>query len=128
MTERIAQELELVRRTFGELEHSPGGNWVIIKHLKLPPGWNMSETELLFLIPSGFPLVPPDNFYVHNGLCLASGSEPGSSTKDQTQAGRAWRMFSWHLDDEWKSHADISLGDNLVTFLLKCLDRLKEIN
>jgi len=126
--ERIAQELELVRRHFGEHEQSPTRAWVIIKHFRLPPGWDRDETELLFFVPSGYPVTPPDNFYVDNGLRLASGGEPGSSPKDQAQLGRVWRMFSWHLDDDWRPHADPTRGDNLVTFLLKCLDRLQELN
>lgn len=128
MDEHIAKELELVRLRFGELEHSPTGTWVIVKRFKLPAGWNLTETELLFFVPSGYPVTPPDNFYVDNRLLLASGGEPGNSPKDQTQLDRAWRMFSWHLDDQWKPHADPTRGDNLVTFLLKCLDRLKELN
>lgn len=128
MNERIREELEFVRRRFGELEYSPASSSVVVKHLMLPVGWDREETELLFLIPSGYPVTPPDNFYTDNALRLSSGGEPGSSPKDQSQLGGLWRMFSWHLDDEWRPHADPTRGDNLVTFLLKCLDRLKELS
>jgi hypothetical protein len=40
-------------------------------------------------------------------------------------------MFSWHLDEEWRPAADIAAqatGHNLLTFLLRCEDRLAELN
>ena len=128
MNARIREELELVRLRFGDLEHSLASGTVVVKHVRLPGGWDREETDLLFLIPSGYPVTPPDNFYADNALRLSSGREPGSCSKDQSQQGRLWLMFSWHLDDEWRPHADPTRGDNLVTFLLKCLDRLKELS
>lgn len=106
---------------------APDMSWVIIKTFPIPSGWTRTTSELLFFIPSGYPVTPPDNFYVANDLHLeGGGGEPGSAPRDQVQLGRSWRMFSWHLDDTWHPNADITSGDNLLTFLLKCEERLGE--
>lgn len=126
MIDRWRAEIELVRRRCGELEVAPDMSWVIIKSFPIPGGWTRTTSELLFVIPSGYPVTPPDNFYVANDLFLEGGGEPGNAPRDQVQLGRSWRMFSWHLDDTWRPHADVTSGDNLLTFLLKCEDRLTE--
>ena len=96
--------------------------------MPLPQGWSAEETPLLVLIPAGYPTTPPDNFYVRNDLTLAGGGEPGNAPKDQPQRNTTWRMFSWHVDETWQPSAAPARGDNLLTFLAGCEQRLSELS
>lgn len=128
MIERRLQEIELLRKLYGPLEHGPETEWVLFKEFKLPPGWNRETTELFVLLPPAYPATPPDNFYVSTGFKTASGTQPGSYTESVTHIGRQWGQFSYHIDGEWRPAADIMQGDNLLTFMLKVMDRLREVN
>src|SRR2546422_8750721 len=104
--DRLRAELALIRQMYGEIEIGPGNAWFVVARFPIPPGWNKTETPLLVLVPSGYPVTPPDNFYVANDLRLAGGGEPGSASANQSQAGRTWKMFSWHLDAVWQPSRD----------------------
>lgn len=128
MLERRLEEIELLRKRYGSIEHDPKVEWILFKEFRLPAGWNREMIELLIIIPPGYPTTPPDNFYVAPGLRLASGAEPTNFSKGVTHLGRQWDQFSYHIAGQWKPAASILHGDNLQTFMLKVIDRLKELN
>jgi hypothetical protein len=128
MIERIKKELELVKVRYGDIQVGPNYDWFIIKRWALPGGWNKGETALLVLISPGYPVTAPDNFYVDNDLALASGGALGNASANQNRGGRQWMMFSYHIDGEWRPHADPLKGDNLLSFLLSVEKRLSELN
>jgi hypothetical protein len=129
MTERVKQELKLVETRYGELEIGPNCDWFVIKRWRLGAGWNKNETPVLILIPPGYAVTPPDNFYTDNDLFLSSGGEPGNTSRGQTHAGRLWRQFSYHVEaGDWQPHADPLHGHNLLTFLAGVAKRLAEPN
>lgn len=127
MIERIMQEVELLQKQYGELEYDPNGSWVLFKKFKLPSGWHVNETELLVNIRSGYPSIPPDNFFVPAGFKLANGQKIDAYTEgNYVFFGRQWGQFSYHIDGEWKPSANILEGDNLMSFMLNVIKRLKE--
>ena|ERR1043166_4511870 len=129
MIERRKKELELVMSQYGEIEVGPGQDWFVIKRWKLAAGWNKGETAVLVVIPPGYAVTPPDNFYTDNDLRLEGGGMPDSTSSDQARQGRQWLQFSYHVEDgEWHPHADPLKGDNLLTFLLGVRKRLSEAN
>ena len=128
MIERRLQEVELSRNQYGDLEYVPNVEWILFKKFKLPPGWNRDVTELLVIVPAGYPSTPPDNFFVPVGFKLANGQPINAYTESHTHIGRQWGQFSYHIDGEWRPASNILEGDNLQTFMLKVLDRLKEAN
>ncbi len=129
MNDRRMQELELITAHYGKVEVGPNLDWVLIKRLPLVPGWNKGETSVLVLVPAGYPVTPPDNFYVDNDLRLAGGQIPGNTTPNQAVLGRAWMQFSYHVEgSDWRPHADMLQGHNLMTFLAGVLWRLAEAN
>ena len=71
MEERIAQELELLRKHWPDLEYVEEGRWVRLPRYSLPKGWNRSETDVAFQILPGYPGTPPYGFYVPVGLTFA---------------------------------------------------------
>lgn len=128
MIERILQEIEILQKQYGELEYDPNGSWVLFKKFKLPPGWYKEYTELLINIPSVYPSIPPDNFYVPTGFKLASEQKIDRYDEGPKFLGRTWGQFSYHIDGEWNPSDNILDGDNLMSFMLKVVDRLKEAN
>lgn len=128
MIERLLQEIEFLQKQYGELEHDPNISWILFKEFKLPLGWCKEYTELLIKIPSGYPSIPPDNFFVPTGFSLASGQSIGCCTPSGSFIDREWLQFSYHIDGEWNPSENVLEGDNLMSFMLKVLDRLKETN
>lgn len=125
--ERRQDELCLIMRKLGEVEYGQNLEWVIIRHWLLPPGWNKTATSVLVLIPPGYPVTPPDNFYADNDLRLSGGSQPGSTSLDSMQLGRPWLQFSYHVEAaDWRPHSDVLQGHNLPTFLDGVARRLGE--
>lgn len=123
--ERRRQEIQLLRVKYGQVEHGPNLDWILFKEFPLPPGWNRQTTELLVIIPAGYPTTPPDNFYVRNGLRLANGGLPGNYSENQTVLGGSWAQFSFHAQG-WNASPDFKEGDNLLTFMLVVKRRLEE--
>lgn len=129
MLDRRFQEIELLRKRYGSLEHGPNLEWILFKEFPLPAGWNRTTTPLLVLIPPGYPMTPPDNFYVPTGVRLASGAIPSNYSEGPSHLGREWGQFSLHAQKEhWKPTADLLDGDNLLTFMLVVECRLQEAN
>ena len=127
MIERIRRELEFVERRFGELERGPNLDWFIVRAMLLGNGWNKEVTGILVLLPGGYPTTPPDNFYADPDLRLASGSVPGNVSVDQTAIGRAWVLFSYHVESgEWKPAPEPEEGHNLLTYVEAVARRLAE--
>ena len=126
MVERWKIELKIVESIYGHLEVAPDLAWFIVPSWQLPPGWNKSQVALLLLVPPGYPITPPDNFYVDQDLRLANGAMPGN-TSLVTQVGRQWLQFSYHVEGgDWKPSQDPEKGHNLVTFLRGVGQRLRE--
>jgi len=127
MSSSLAPELAAVERHFGEVEIGPEGDWFIVKRVPLPEGWNKSMTQVLVLVPGGYPTTPPDNFWADADLRLSGGGLPEATSPDQQQVGRAWLQFSYHVESgDWRPTIDIAEGHNLVTYFDGILHRLGE--
>lgn len=126
MLERRHQELDLVRKAFGEISVGQNLEWVIIHNYTLPSGWNKSQTALLIIIRPGYPTTPPDNFYTDGDLRLSNNTQPGNTSQFQ-YLDKQWLQFSYHAE-VWQPHPDLLLGHNLFSLLHAIQQRLKELN
>lgn len=125
--ERRKEEVDLLGKKYGEVEQGPNLDWVLFKAFPVPPGWSVASTELLVMIPPGYPFTPPDNFYVPVGFRLASGATPGNYSEGTTQVGRQWGQFSFHIQaGDWQASPEVLDGHNLLTFMLQVEKRLRE--
>lgn len=123
MSERINRELALVAAAYGELEIDTDFRWFIIKRWSLVSGWNKECTRVLILIPSGYAITPPDNFYTEPDLAVKDGGQPGSTSAAQPINGQQWLQFSFHVEaSDWQPEN----GHNLLTFLAGVDRRLSE--
>lgn len=132
MLERREREIELVEARFGELEIADDYSWFTIRRYELPTGWNKTATQILVLLPPGYPETPPDNFYADLDLRLAGEGDRRAEggTDGPTHEGRQWQQFSWHFVDptEWQPHTEIERGHNLLTFMDGVVQRLSELS
>lgn len=84
-------------------------NGLILRNWLLPVGkYNLLTSDLLILIPNGYPEVRPDMWYFNPAILLA----PSNISARQTQAninfeGKAWQRWSRHYPaNEWRSGVD----------------------
>jgi len=129
MLELRRKEIELLEKKYGEIVYGPNYEWILIKEYKLPDGWNRDITPIFIIIPSGYPIIPPDNFFVPSGFRLGSGAMPSNYSESKSHLNQQWGVFSFHVQKEtWSPSADIIGGSNLLTFMLGVEKRLKEVN
>jgi hypothetical protein len=127
LSERLAQELPLLRQAFPQATIDPDHLVVNLRDHPLPAGWSHTHTDVLYPIPANYPAGQPDNICARPELTLASGGTPGNSQGIQTHAGRPWLQFSYHVDpNDWHPHNDPALGSNLTDYLTGALTRFQE--
>ena len=127
MVERKRQELELLRQKYGEVDSDAEVTWIRVLSFPLPPGWSHPVCQLIVTLPPGYPVTPPDNFYLEHGVTLASGAPPGNSSAGQPLNGSTWTIFSYHVEPAtWRASSEIGHGHNLITYFEGIDNRLRE--
>jgi len=130
MNERIKEELELLRRSYSNIEYIDTGQWVKIKDYPIPAGlsWNRQATDVCFQIPAGYPGAQPYGFYVPAGIQF-NGNLP-DSYREPAQSSPpfegTWGLFSWSVNSAWLPKAELRTGSNLLNFVRTFKDRFSE--
>jgi hypothetical protein len=112
------------KRRFSNATKSVGPNGITLIELNgfvLPPGWNLTHTNVYFIVPVGYPVARPDTFWTDGGLLLQSGAAPVNTGKNQPPGippNLLW--FSWH-PAAWNPNRD-----NLVNYVAMIRQRLEE--
>jgi hypothetical protein len=129
MNERIAQELELLRARYPDLEYSPTDHWIRLPAYPLPAGIYNGETETTVEIACRIPQLlgeQPYGFWVKPGLQLASGAAIQNYTHPvATPFGEGWGQFSW-APEVWNPSSDIHSGTTMLDFVRSFFQRLEE--
>lgn len=127
MSDRIRQELEMLRACYPNLEYREEGHWVRIPSYAAPEGiWNVSEVEVCFQMPEQLPGQAPYGFYVRPELLLRIGGRPDNYTYPATTPfGDGWGKFSWQLEP-WRPTSDSGTGSNMVNFVRSFAERLRQ--
>lgn len=125
--DRWEEELRLLRGRYAEVVAGDSKDWVLVKGMVMLQGWNRESTDVLTVIPVGYPATAPDNFYVPEGLRLDGGNTPGSYGDGHDAVNGKWGRFSFHVE-RWRPHESVLEGDNLLTFMLAVEKRLGEVN
>jgi hypothetical protein len=85
------------------------GNGLIIKNFELPDGkFTCQSSDLLILIPKGYPDVKPDMWYFYPAILLISSKKPARQTEYSINfEGKVWQRWSRHFPaNEWRSGID----------------------
>jgi hypothetical protein len=125
MEDRFAQEVELLRSRYPELEVS--GRWVRIPRYPTSPGWNRDVTDVATRFEEPLPGTQPYGIYVPAGL-LFNGQQPQNYVEpSQTPVPfpGAWGFFSW-TQEQWKPAVEITKGANYLNWVLGFRNRFLE--
>jgi hypothetical protein len=128
MTERIEQELALLRSVYPNLEWRGDALWVRIPEFAVPPGsWKQAVVEVAFRMPPGLPGEAPYAFFVRPGLEPVSPSTIENYLYPVSSPcfGDDWGQLSW-APEAWAPHAEITRGSNMLNFARSFADRLRE--
>ena len=105
---RPVDTAELGRR--GHTYTQCGGNgetFVILTNFHLPEGLSPRQADLLLRVPSLFPAVHPDMFWVSPALCRTDGRTIPATQVTENLVGRSWQRWSRHLrPDQWRPDRD----------------------
>jgi hypothetical protein len=131
-TERLEQELELLRSGYPDLEyrHVDGAHWVRIPAYPIPGGWFVGEesvaaVEIVFQVPQAGRA--PYAFRVRPVIMLAGGGTPSNYTAPvATPWGNDFAQFSWSPLEPWVPKTDIRAGANMLNFARSFAARLEE--
>lgn len=127
MTERVQEEVELLRTVYRDLEYRQEADvhWVRISSYAVPEGWSDAKVEVAFQIPASIGQAPYA-FRVRPGLQLAGRGQINNYTYPVTTPwGDDWGQFSWS-PITWVPKEDIRAGANMLDFVGSFADRLRE--
>jgi len=127
VSQRIEEELALLREYYEGLEYIPDGRWVRIPDYPLPPDWNRRATDVAFQIQAAHPGTAPYGIYVPTGLQY-KGAQP--KNYQEPAATRppfpgTWGVFSWQ-PEQWQPKANIRQGANLLNWVQGFAVRFRE--
>ena len=89
-------------------EVSEGGqHGLVLKSYTLPPGkFDHPSSDVLILLPAGFPDAPPDMFYLYPWVRLIAGNRyPRAADAAHLFSGISWQRWSRH-SNEWRPGRD----------------------
>ena len=80
---------------------------IVLKDFVLPDGgFDVGRTDILIILPAGYPDAPPDMFYCHPWLRRASnGTYPKCADIPQAFSGITWQRWSRH-NSQWRPGKD----------------------
>ena len=120
----VERQFEMVKAAYlgAALTHNPDGSYtILIPGVKLPEGWNCPTTDVIFLLPVGYPAGKPDCFWTSANLRLKNNNPPqntGNNPIPHGQPGLLW--FSWH-DANWSP-----LSDSILTYVHVIENRFRD--
>lgn len=94
-----------------------------LPEVRLPSGWSHSSTQVMFIVPVGYPLARPDCFFADAWLRLANGGMPNNTGMQPLPTnGIPHLWFSWHLS-AWNPATD-----TLMTYIRVIRDRFNHVS
>ena len=76
---------------------------LIVRHFRIPDGYVEREATLMLLVPSGYPGVPIDMFYLHPPIQRRNGGAIPALV-NETHFDTTWQRWSRHYD--WQPGED----------------------
>jgi len=85
----------------------PGETLIILKEYVLPEGLSPRCADLLVRVPSLFPVVKPDMFWMAPAATRCDGLVIPATQVTETIAERQWQRWSRHLQaSQWRADRD----------------------
>ena len=130
MIDRLAAELELLRRFFRQVLFESTGSWFMIPSYPFSESgqWSPSPLAVAFHAQPGHPGQAPYGIWVpsgarYEGRMLNNIQDPAN--KQPPFPGR-WALMSWTVDGEWRPNAEVAKGSNLLNYALGFKERFAQ--
>ncbi|MXX95027.1 MAG: hypothetical protein F4039_05420 [Gammaproteobacteria bacterium] len=89
-----------------KVSEGPGKHGLIIEDFNLPHGYTKPESNLMILVPVGYPGSALDMFYFSPHLKKSDGTGI-SALADESHFGQTWQRWSRHYKDSaWQPGVD----------------------
>lgn len=132
LRDRIKQELDLLRKHYPNVEHKEAGgeDWFLIPDYPFPAGWQVGtqpidKAAVVFKVVAAYPTGEPYGFCAPAGINFKGASPNNTGSPVSPPFSGAWQHFSWSPEG-WKPGAEVSKGQNLLTWVRGFMRRLKE--
>lgn len=126
MRERIAQELALLRRHYGEdVEYREQGDWFLVPRYPTPELCQCLSTSVTFNLRPGYPGAEPYGFFAPSELRFGGKPYQAGSPSVAPPFPGQWTFFSW-APEGWLATNDLSSGSNLWGWARSFIARLRE--
>jgi Prokaryotic E2 family E len=128
MSERLQQEVALLRQFYPDLEYRAEAHWVRLPRFPVPAegGWDATQVAVAFQFPAGYPGQKPYGFYVAPPLQLKDGRAVQSVTSSAEPPWPGpWLKFSWDAPS-WHATADLGSGSNMLNYVLTFAERFRQ--
>ena len=86
------------------IQSRPDGSMVIsVPDLPLPPGSAPAVTEILLVLPAGYPTAKPSGFETLRELKQPNGISPVAGRGEHVVDGRTLAHFCWQPNQQWEN-------------------------
>jgi hypothetical protein len=121
---RLAQELDMLRTRYPDLEYHEAQRWIHLLAYPLPEGWTPRVIPVAFHVPVGYPATQPYAFSIPADTRF-NGAVPANSAASSPPFAGSWLQLSW-TSEPWVAASDPRTGSNLVLWTLGFSHRFKE--
>jgi hypothetical protein len=126
LTPKALADFEALKERYPSaiLTEFASGAALVTLETDIPAGWSASRIVLRFIMPNGYPVAPPDGFWVEPALTV-NGKQPRNTEASGQipEAGISKQRFSWHFDSgHWSPNRD-----NLLMWVRSCRERLEKL-
>lgn len=127
MTDRVAEELRLLRTRYPGLEFVEAGLWCKLPGYIVPGDrFNEHDVAVAFQIPANIPGQDPYGFWTQPGLTSSAGGSVNNYIfPAATGFEGEWGQFSW-APEIWRPGTSAADGDNMVAWVTTFAQRLLE--
>jgi Prokaryotic E2 family E len=114
------------------VDRGRGTGWFYIPDFSMPTGWNSRTSELLIVVPAGYPQVPPESFFLQQDLRDSQGRSVAhyyeQNMGQNPYHDRNWAWFCYHVKSHsWRPAVQITRGDSLATYATLVYQGLKGV-
>lgn len=95
-------------------------NWVIIKSLEIPGGYNVKNADVAILIPPHYPTSQLDMIYFHPALRRTDG-KPIGALSNQAIDGKVYQRWSRHRTASNRWNPEIDDIESHIDLMFSCL-------
>ncbi len=79
---------------------------VVLRDFDFPAAYTPRVSDLLIVLPNGYPNANPDMFWTYPDVKLAAGGWPKAGDAHHVYGERNWQRWSRHYQGKWRAGID----------------------